>query len=268
MGARRPAAAAHRRLFRQPTDVAWDSQGNIYISDGYVNSRVAKYDQGRRLGEVVGRARHGPGSSTCRTPSRSTATTTSTSAIAATGASRCSTPRANSCACSRSTCRRRLDAAGQRQHAHRRRAGRRHRRAEFDLHHAGPQPGDVRRREHLSRPHLQGDARRQGARRHRRPGRQLKQFSGAHQLACPSETRGLRGRDLQLARAEAADSEVGRSANPPSTSATGGRRRACCSTSRPPTCMPVCRTVRVLPSAEMVAVESVVRMPSFLAITV
>jgi DNA-binding beta-propeller fold protein YncE len=32
-------------LFRQPTDVAWDSEGNIYISDGYVNSRVAKYDR-------------------------------------------------------------------------------------------------------------------------------------------------------------------------------------------------------------------------------
>ena len=26
-------------LFRQPTDVAWDSAGNTYISDGYVNSR-------------------------------------------------------------------------------------------------------------------------------------------------------------------------------------------------------------------------------------
>ena len=32
-------------LFRQPTDVAWDSAGNIYVSDGYVNSRVAKYDR-------------------------------------------------------------------------------------------------------------------------------------------------------------------------------------------------------------------------------
>ena len=32
-------------LFRQPTDVAWDSDGNIYITDGYVNSRVAKYDK-------------------------------------------------------------------------------------------------------------------------------------------------------------------------------------------------------------------------------
>src|SRR5579871_3227787 len=32
-------------LFRQPTDVTWDSDGNIYITDGYVNSRVAKYDK-------------------------------------------------------------------------------------------------------------------------------------------------------------------------------------------------------------------------------
>jgi len=31
--------------FRQPTDVAWDSKGDLFISDGYVNSRVAKYDK-------------------------------------------------------------------------------------------------------------------------------------------------------------------------------------------------------------------------------
>ena len=31
--------------FRQPTDVAWDNEGNIFISDGYINSRVAKYDK-------------------------------------------------------------------------------------------------------------------------------------------------------------------------------------------------------------------------------
>jgi len=29
--------------FRQPTDVAWDTDGGIYISDGYINSRVAKF---------------------------------------------------------------------------------------------------------------------------------------------------------------------------------------------------------------------------------
>ncbi len=31
--------------FRQPTDVTWDPAGNIYISDGYVNSRIAKADR-------------------------------------------------------------------------------------------------------------------------------------------------------------------------------------------------------------------------------
>jgi hypothetical protein len=31
--------------FRQPTDVTWDNEGNIFISDGYVNARIAKYDK-------------------------------------------------------------------------------------------------------------------------------------------------------------------------------------------------------------------------------
>ena len=31
--------------FRQPTDVTWDPEGNTYISDGYINSRVAKVDK-------------------------------------------------------------------------------------------------------------------------------------------------------------------------------------------------------------------------------
>jgi DNA-binding beta-propeller fold protein YncE len=31
--------------FRQVTDMAWDAAGNTYISDGYVNSRVAKADK-------------------------------------------------------------------------------------------------------------------------------------------------------------------------------------------------------------------------------
>ncbi|MFZ0335471.1 MAG: peptidyl-alpha-hydroxyglycine alpha-amidating lyase family protein [Candidatus Acidiferrales bacterium] len=32
-------------IFRQVTDVAWDAAGNAYISDGYINSRVAKVDK-------------------------------------------------------------------------------------------------------------------------------------------------------------------------------------------------------------------------------
>jgi DNA-binding beta-propeller fold protein YncE len=40
-----PPLPAVDGLFRQPTDVAWDSEGNTYITDGYINSRVAKYDK-------------------------------------------------------------------------------------------------------------------------------------------------------------------------------------------------------------------------------
>ncbi|MBW8862457.1 MAG: 6-bladed beta-propeller [Acidobacteria bacterium] len=40
-----PPLPARDGLFRQPTDVAWDSKGNVYITDGYVDSRVAKYDR-------------------------------------------------------------------------------------------------------------------------------------------------------------------------------------------------------------------------------
>jgi DNA-binding beta-propeller fold protein YncE len=32
-------------MFRQVTDVAWDAAGNAYISDGYINSRIAKVDK-------------------------------------------------------------------------------------------------------------------------------------------------------------------------------------------------------------------------------
>ena len=48
-------------LFRQPTDVAWDSSGNIYISDGYVNSRVAKFDRNGDWVKSWGEHGTGPG---------------------------------------------------------------------------------------------------------------------------------------------------------------------------------------------------------------
>jgi hypothetical protein len=38
----KPPAAPVDGLFRQVTDMAWDHAGNVYISDGYINSRVAK----------------------------------------------------------------------------------------------------------------------------------------------------------------------------------------------------------------------------------
>ena len=39
-----PGAGANGEQFNRPTDVAWDSAGNVYVADGYGNSRVAKYD--------------------------------------------------------------------------------------------------------------------------------------------------------------------------------------------------------------------------------
>jgi DNA-binding beta-propeller fold protein YncE len=48
-------------LFRQPTDVTWDSDGNIYITDGYVNSRVAKYNKEGEWVKSWGEPGKGPG---------------------------------------------------------------------------------------------------------------------------------------------------------------------------------------------------------------
>ena len=41
----KPPLPAEDGRFRQVTDVTWDPAGNIYISDGYINSRVAKADK-------------------------------------------------------------------------------------------------------------------------------------------------------------------------------------------------------------------------------
>jgi streptogramin lyase len=40
----KPPLPAEDGRFRQVTDVTWDPAGNIYISDGYINSRIAKAD--------------------------------------------------------------------------------------------------------------------------------------------------------------------------------------------------------------------------------
>jgi DNA-binding beta-propeller fold protein YncE len=41
-------------VFNRPTDVAWDTQGNIFISDGYNNSRVAKFDKNGNWVKAIG----------------------------------------------------------------------------------------------------------------------------------------------------------------------------------------------------------------------
>jgi hypothetical protein len=47
--------------FRQPTDITWDSDSNIYISDGYVNSRIAKFDKHGDWVKSFGEPGTGPG---------------------------------------------------------------------------------------------------------------------------------------------------------------------------------------------------------------
>ncbi len=42
---RKGVAAEANWLFNEPTDVAFDKAGNIYVSDGYGNSRVMKFDR-------------------------------------------------------------------------------------------------------------------------------------------------------------------------------------------------------------------------------
>jgi hypothetical protein len=49
-----------RYLFARPTDVAWDAQGNIFVSDGYINHRVVKYDKNGRFVRKVGSNLRGP----------------------------------------------------------------------------------------------------------------------------------------------------------------------------------------------------------------
>lgn len=57
---------AQESSFRLPTDVAWDSKGNIYITDGYVNSVVHKFDSKGDFVKMWGE--YGTGDGQFRTP--------------------------------------------------------------------------------------------------------------------------------------------------------------------------------------------------------
>ena len=58
---RNPIPVHRDNVFNQPTDVAWDSQGNSYFSDGYVNSRVAKVNAKGEWVASWGSLGNGPG---------------------------------------------------------------------------------------------------------------------------------------------------------------------------------------------------------------
>ena len=57
----KPPLPAVDGMFRQVTDVTWDPAGNAYISDGYINSRVAKVDKDGKWLKSWGEPGDGPG---------------------------------------------------------------------------------------------------------------------------------------------------------------------------------------------------------------
>jgi 6-bladed beta-propeller len=48
-------------MFNRQTDVAWDKDGNIFVSDGYNNKRVVKMDKNGNFLKAFGSRGHGPG---------------------------------------------------------------------------------------------------------------------------------------------------------------------------------------------------------------
>src|SRR5437016_7273668 len=56
-----PNRTAKKYEFCRPTDVAWDPQGNIFVSDGYCNNRVVKFDKDGRFVAQVGSEKAGKG---------------------------------------------------------------------------------------------------------------------------------------------------------------------------------------------------------------
>ena len=60
-GAVKGVSGSDAKTFNRPTDLAWDSQGNPYVSDGYGNTRVVKFDKAGNYVTAWGTPGDGPG---------------------------------------------------------------------------------------------------------------------------------------------------------------------------------------------------------------
>ncbi len=59
--ARVGAGAGRGGTFNRPTDVTWDTEGNIFVADGYNNSRVAKFNKDGDFVKSIGTRGTAPG---------------------------------------------------------------------------------------------------------------------------------------------------------------------------------------------------------------
>jgi hypothetical protein len=60
-GSGAPGSGVPGDNFNQPTDVAWDAAGNIFVTDAYTNARVAKFDKNGKYIKSWGATGAGPG---------------------------------------------------------------------------------------------------------------------------------------------------------------------------------------------------------------
>jgi DNA-binding beta-propeller fold protein YncE len=56
-----PGAGQQSDVFQRPTDVAWDTAGNIYVADGFGNARIAKFDKAGKFVKSWGSKGSEPG---------------------------------------------------------------------------------------------------------------------------------------------------------------------------------------------------------------
>src|SRR4026209_1610026 len=58
---RTPTPPPEPYVFSRPTDVGWDAAGNIFVTDGYGNSRIVKFDRNGRFLKQAGTRGNQPG---------------------------------------------------------------------------------------------------------------------------------------------------------------------------------------------------------------